>query len=294
MGPVRSLKLTLVRRAPHFVQIVRPWRGLLHSPIVVFSMGKVGSTTVHWTVGALPLPNPVFHGHFMSWESIRTRPTCRLGLGPGPSEQHEAAKHLRIFADLTWGLVHWRLITLVRDPVARHVSDLFQNFLDTPQLRGREGNELAEAAIEVLRQRMAAFDEDTDYVCNWFDRQIKSVFEFDILAAPFDAAAGYGRYEARNADILLIRLEDLSERGPEALQAFLDIPHVEILSANEGMAKETRDAYRAVLDRLTLPDSTLDKVYGSRLARHFYTDAEIKGFKARWRGSSVAATPRSR
>ena len=131
---------------------------------------------------------------------------------------------------------------------------------------------------------MAAFDETTDYVCTWFDRELKQVFDFDVYGAAFDPTIGHATYEARDADILLIRLEDLSRRGPAALEDFLGVRDVEILTANEGAEKTTRDVYRAVRDRLTLPELTLDSVYGSRYARHFYAVQEIEGLKARWRG----------
>ena len=285
MTAQRTVKHTVARRAPHLVQIVRPWRGLWHPPIVVYSMGKVGSTSLQVTLGSLRLPNPVFHVHFLSWDRLRAADTCRWGFGPGPLEHLEDSKHLQIFADHTWGRVRWRVITLVRDPVARLVSDLFQNSLDIPQLRGRGGEDLADAAVEVLRDRLEAFDETTDYVCTWFDRELKAVFDFDVFDAPFDPATGFAAYAAPNADILLIRLEDLSRRGPEALEAFLGAGEVRILNANQAVGRTTRDAYGALLDKLALPDSTLSSVYGSRFARHFYSPDELEGFKTRWCGT---------
>ena len=89
-------------------------------------MGKVGSTSLQVTVGALGLPNPVFHVHFLAWDRLRNADTCRWGFRPGSLEHIEESKHLRLFADRTWGRIRWKIITLVREPVAHQASALFQ------------------------------------------------------------------------------------------------------------------------------------------------------------------------
>jgi hypothetical protein len=45
------------------------------------------------------------------------------------------------------------------------------------------------------------------------------------------------------------------------------------------------EAWSHFIDRIRIPDAYLDVMYGSRLARHFYTASEIEAFRARWSGA---------
>ncbi len=42
----------------------------MHPPILIYQMGKVGSNTVHKTLLASGIQNPVFHVHFLTKEKI--------------------------------------------------------------------------------------------------------------------------------------------------------------------------------------------------------------------------------
>ncbi len=73
-----------------------------------------------------------------------------------------------------------------------------------------------------LASRFTRFDELKDYVCTWFDKEIKDVFSFDIFAAPFEREGGYRIYHVDEAktDILVIKLEKLTSAIAMHLQSF--------------------------------------------------------------------------
>jgi hypothetical protein len=68
-----------------------------------------------------------------------------------------------------------------------------------------------------------------------------------------------------------------------AFKQFLDIENFSLINANISEEKNYQTAYREFKDAIHLPCSYLDTVYESRHVKHFYTDEEISGFKARWR-----------
>ena len=72
--------------------------------------------------------------------------------------------------------VHWRIITLVREPISRGISDLFQDVERFfPDLIDGNGKVEKSRAIELLQERFRNYDESTDYVCAWFDRVKKCI-----------------------------------------------------------------------------------------------------------------------
>ncbi len=264
------------------IHIFKPWMGLLYSPIIVYSMGKVGSSSVQTTLNLLRLPNPIFHVHFLAWENLDDVQSYYQALGIDTVDHVTMSRYLRAFADRTWGKMRWKIITLVREPVGRDISDLFENLETFPQLRDLSGDALVNGVVAHLQNSMADFDEEKDYASNWYDRELKQVFGFDIYTAPLDPAQGYAIYKTQNADILFVRLEDLSRCGPQALQEFLGLQNVELAKSNEGTQKMYKQAYRQVLNTISFPLTALDKVYDSRYARRFYSEAEICTFKKRW------------
>jgi GT2 family glycosyltransferase/Flp pilus assembly protein TadD len=253
-------------------------------PIIIYQMGKVGSTSVKSSLENLNLSNPVYQIHFLSWKTVKEvekfylhKPHVKF---PGHIIQ---SKTLRKLIDQNDKSLRWKIITLVRDPVARKISDIFENIdRDLPYLSGKEEAE-AETLIEGhIKRLFQKFDESTDYANCWFDREIKDVFNFDIYSIPFNKNEGYQIYETDTADILLIRLENLSEMFSIALSNFMNIDNASLIKGNIAENKSYRTLYRRILNNISIPIEILDKVYASRYARHFYTHNEIDNFKIYW------------
>jgi hypothetical protein len=117
----------------------------------------------------------------------------------------------------------------------------------------------------------------------WFDHQVKAHFGIDVFAEPFDVERGWQIYEGEDARMLLIRQESFA-RLPQAIAAFYGLSSVpaEVPHENAGKDHGYEAAYREAKATIKLPDSILDEAYGTRYARHFYSDAELQAFKRRW------------
>jgi hypothetical protein len=178
----------------------------------------------------------------------------------------------------------WKVISLVRDPVARNISSLFET-LDPlhPHLCTTDGRVDAAAATSELQRQFAAFDESTDYVCQWFDDEPAHVFDVDAFALPFDWRQGWQCSVHRRIDWLILRLEDLNRVLEPALQQFLgtDRPFP-VRRANEAVDKPSHAEYQEVRDSLRLPESVCASIYQSRFCRHFYSPDERAAWIRHW------------
>lgn len=246
-------------------------------PVLIFQMGKVGSQTLQHTLVHNQIP--CISVHSLSREGIDyTEQTA------GPSQDTHDRRSIRRLIDLTKGQKPWKVITLVRDPVARLISDAFQNgsryLPDAPPL---ENGTLAYGAIvNFIRRRCRGLDpfSTTDF-CAWFDLELRKVFDFDIFSTPF-SSPDYQIYSHPNVHVLLIKVENMTACLCSALQSFLGLPIQAIYQANIGSRKPYHRLYEMVLDTLTIPAADLDRIYRAQYVRHFYSPEEIDGFRRRW------------
>jgi hypothetical protein len=175
----------------------------------------------------------------------------------------------------------WHVIALVREPIARNLSaffhaiDAFYPGFDTPHGESKSAvyGELAQAFLTKYPHDMPS---------TWFDAEMGSVFGIDVFSTEFPKTKGYAIYEGEKARLLLMRLEDMDGCAREAFRDFLAIEQFAVVRANVASTREYGAIYQEFLGSLVLPDAFVDRMYASKYARHFYSEEEIEGFRARW------------
>lgn len=258
------------------------------SPIFVLQMGRVGSTSVmvaaNQAYQALELNVPVYHNHYIAhYDQVIERASFDLqdySEVRRDIEKVDMKNQVELFNYLE-NRKPVKLISLVRDPVARNVSTFFYSMsLFVPDWRDRESQQpiSAEELCRIFESKK--FFIQTAF--NWFDEQLKDGLGIDIYLVPFDKSRGWQVYKHGLVDLLVLRMEDLYRTGEDALRQFLRLPHLQMIKVNTG---EERDAYELYRRFLTHPISQeyLEMTYATKLARHFYTDDEREKFIQRWR-----------
>lgn len=279
----RSLSLRLVEGYYHVKFRIRKSRAA-GNPIAVYQMGKVGSSSLLATVEEL-LPNRlVLHIHNTTDEGLETtlqRSNVRGRAYPGP--MFYAGQYFKKEIASPLG-ERWNLISLTRDPVARNFSGFFQSLnLWAPDALEQYARSRRTGVFESL---LATFLNDYPHSrsSQWFDDELSPSVGVDILNQRFDVSAGYSIYRDWKADLLLIRMENLSACYRNALSEFFqtDTSSLPLINRNEGSGKRYRDLYRDFMYWIRLPPSYLREMYSSRYARHFYSPSELESFRRRW------------
>jgi len=256
-------------------------------PIVVFSMGKTGSTAVARAVRDATGAR-VFQVFRLDAERlaqaeqryrVSNRAALRRGREPG-ALRFPGALHLweseYLLRHPPTAAQPWTVVTSVREPIAQAISAFFHG----RSVRGRAPESaVAETLVEAI--------VDDGWIrtpLRWFDREFAPALGIDVFAHPFDPERGYGVIETPAARVLLIRQESLVA-APDALGDFLGRGRpVPVPVRNEATGKGYAASYRDFLAGARLPASVLDEAYGSRYARHFYADSELAVFRERWGG----------
>ncbi|QDV32405.1 putative capsular polysaccharide synthesis family protein [Tautonia plasticadhaerens] len=260
------------------------------SPIAVHSLPKTGTTSTVEGLHRLRLNVLVYHTHDLRGGPDRLEERLRSLANPDDlpflsflATQRAAREHLE-----RWHGRPWNLVSMVRDPVSRNISDFFEskyrNVRDHLDLLEHGKPNIPQVCKLFLDSKKALDHSD------WFDRQMRDVFGIDVYAIPFPKGTGYAIYEGRRARLLLMRLENFDSNATEAFRRFLNIPKFQPVQAYVGEEKHYADLYRRFKREAFLPESYLDQQFGSRLARHFYTDAELQQFKRKWMRDTEVAT----
>lgn len=261
--------------------------GAIDGPIVVYQMGKVGSRSVYHSLCAMGLEVPIYHIHLLNHLDEIEAHLRKAFRNPNMSvDAVEQGRALR--AEIEGDPDRpWRLVSLVRDPVARNISRFFQGIEEMdPEIRTKcEEDRIGPE--ELGHMLVTRWERQSDR--QWFDTQVKEVFGIDVYARPFGTDRGFDTYGEGRFSMLVLRLENLNERFAEAMQEFLGIPEARLKTLNKAEDKWYGEVYRRFVSEVTLPGGYLDEVYGSKFARHFYTPEELAEFRRRWGTRRAAA-----
>jgi hypothetical protein len=179
-----------------------------------------------------------------------------------------------------------KIISLVRDPVALIVSGIFQNPYFAGELAQTDlGSIDPQKASEYIAHKLS--DPNTfAYVYGWFDRELRTVFGIDVFASPFPSETGYAVYSKGNVEALVIRLEDLSEKGPNTISDFLGLGEPLVLKkSNVRASSNAKGVYQQVKEHVSLSLSLCKTIYSSKFVTHFYNEAMIDKFTSNWVGA---------
>jgi hypothetical protein len=240
------------------------------NPVVVYTLGKTGSTAVIDAVEKAGRQVVQVH-HLARLDEVerevrRTRPGWH-------SEQVFAGHLLRSMPATAER--PWQVISLVREPLALSVSAFFQ----TGERLRHFDERTTPDDVDVLRA--AWLDADPLFPLRWFDEELRTTLGIDVYAHPFDPEMGWAMIDAPHARVLLLRRESLT-CAHEGLTDLLGLAVPPVEQRHASAAKGYGQLYTRFVEGLTVAPELLDAAYGSRMATHFYSPCELAAFRRRW------------
>jgi hypothetical protein len=261
-------------------------RGDADRRIVVFTMGKTGSTAIARAVSQATSQR--------TFQVFRLNAAELAGAEQRYRASHSKTKHARdddaspvpfpgalhlwetefLIRHMPTREKPWDVITTVREPVAQAVSAFFHSGRRTGALQNNSD-------VASLTERMLA-EQWLRMPMRWFEREFLPTLGLDVFAHTFDPSIGFSVIDTPAVRVLLARQENLGG-APEVLRDFLRVSApVPVARRNEAGAKEYAAAYRSFLREVCLPDAVLESAYATPYARHFYAADELAAFRARW------------
>jgi hypothetical protein len=243
--------------------------------VLVYQMMKVGSSTITAALRAFGGLS-VFQVHLMNADNINR---WRVALRKFPLARFQTGIDIGtlLYKGLIESGLKLKIITLVRDPIARNCSFYFHN-LDI-LLQTEDAHERVE-----MSRLVGEFQDRFDHHggTRWFDSEFKPVLGVDVYEHPFPHDAGHTRISTDRYDILVMRsdMEDASKK--RCVEEFLCIDGLTLAPKNIGSEKPYAAAYRKFLDALELPEAYVNEMLDSEYTRHFFSPDEIATLRARW------------
>jgi hypothetical protein len=280
-----SFRLALSRL--HFKRAIRQAVRQTTPPVLVYTAPKVASTAVVEALRAIE-GQAVFHVHMISPASIRSLKEAmrRRGLS---RMRHDVLGLEDIGNALASELIRPRhpakIVSLVREPVARNVSFYFET-LDVLWQIERAHEHFG------VEQLLVEFHEKFRHErgIDWFDDEFKPVLGIDVYEYPFPHDLGFLRIDSGPYEVLIMR-HDLDDRLKEkCLANLVGVPAVMLTPKNVSVQKPYADAYGEFLRRIELPEDYVKRLLDSKYARHFYSPEELARLRAKWLKERVAET----
>lgn len=269
-------------------EVRREVRRLLNgepAPVIVYQMGRVGSTALVAALEQSKINRPLLHAHFLSPNGVRF--LYRLYVAMYGSWRSVPENHKRhVLRSHAIGKYlnrarQYQVITLVRDPVATNLSGFFHNWRLRSMDRTDESEETP-STIQRLQERFLS-EYPHSVPLQWFDHELNGVFEIDLFASPFPREDGHQICHGRRATVLAFKSEQLSECVGDACSQFLDVPDVFVKNEDHPINAISTSLYKAFVRHAKMPASYLRQMYESKVARHFYSESERRAFCDRWR-----------
>jgi hypothetical protein len=278
----RSLRLALGRF--HFKREIRRAAVGPTPPVLVYTAPKVASTAV--TVALQAAGQSVFHVHMISAasmrnlrEAMRQRGLARMKWDSLGLEDIGNA----LASELIEPRHRARVVSLVRDPVARNISFYFETLEVLWQTESAHEHVSVERLLAEFHERFRH-----ERGVEWFDNEFKPVLGIDVYEHPFPHDKGYLRIDSGPYEVLVMR-HDLDDRVKEkCLADLVGVRAITLTPRNVGAQKPYAETYREFLRRVELPEDYVERLLGSKYARHFYSPEELARFRAKWLKGSAA------
>lgn len=192
-----------------------------------------------------------------------------------------------------------KIITSIRDPIARDFSMLFHLIsvgdffhgslpVEMEKILEDDRDQVVRYLLDLLLQAGKGtkifnplfLQDEKPFLQCFFDSFSQHIL--DITQYPMDTEKGYCVIKEGNIEVFLYQLEELNHLLPE-LSAFLGRDIKALTNANEAKNKWVSSYYQKALQELKLPNDYFEAVYDDPYVKHCYGEKKIAQFKEKWK-----------
>lgn len=243
---------------------------------MIWQMGKVGSSSLLESLEDACPERPVTQVHILKPElRVLGEAHARAALRWRSHQEWNQA----LYECILHGLRGPKVVTLVREPVARNVSAFFQNldvYLSPVEMAALASGRIDE---EFMHQAFVGrFPHDRPQV--WFEYEMAGLLGVDVFAAGFNKELGYQSYDAGQLDLMVVKLERMDQALP-AIGGFLgSTSPIRQRRSNVRDEQAFGEAYKSFKSSFEMPANLLGFYRGLKYSHTFYRPDEIgRSFK---------------
>jgi len=264
----------LLNRNYYTGRMFQRWIKCINNPdsLLIYQPAKVGSLTIEKSLDEIYISN--IHLHYFNVSN-----KSNLGLD-------EISNFFKCYKNAISKKESLKIITLVREPISRDLSHIFQDLeICGPCLILQGTGTFIDSCNEWISSKVYELKNENrchGYEFDWFDHELKAVFGVDIFEYPFDKEKGYSVIKQDNIEVLVMKLEKLNSLE-SVIGEFVGAPHFKLINANESDNKLYKYLYKNVREVIKIPREIVDLYYKDNPRMdHFYTEEEKAEFLKKW------------
>ncbi len=180
-----------------------------------------------------------------------------------------------------------RVITLIRDPLARALGGMFQNpavFLNDIFPNRLTQTDFPEACHRLKEYMMSGYLLSTmNWQLSFYTRELMDFWRLDLSIEPQNTETGFIHLKRKNSDCLVFTLEDLGEKFISKVKLYFE-KDVELINSNRNEQRQDgrNEFYNYCKEHLKFDQDILRFAYDHPLMKNIYSSVQLEEFRKRW------------
>lgn len=243
-------------------------------PILVFTMAKVGSLSVYFSLKKSTNRQAIFHVHSLNEEEVKEGIQLCFDNKIYPGSKSPV---FLINKKIIKKRKPYKIICLFRDPLERNVSAFFEVF----ELHTGEKSTEFTGDFEKLKQ---LYYENLNHTfpINWFEKQFFEATDINIFDYNYDKDKGYQIIKKEPIEVLLINSNVADPIKEKLIMDFCDLKTFTLKNRNISSTKEYAAYYKEFKSNIKFSKEYLNQLYDSNYAKHFFSEKHIEAQKQKW------------
>jgi len=257
---------------------------MYRNKIFIYQMGKVGSTSLEESI-----ENSVHMHTLYSNSECWVREAQLWGL-LSPLQKIKRYVGSKLDRMIIRSNNEVKIITLVRDPVARDVSMFFQRlpYWYTHYLNANNYGKISRADGDEIIHESFNKSFDHDYSVTWFDKEIKRFTGIDVMEMEFNKDKGFGIAKRGKFSLLVLTLEKMEENHASGvIEEFVGQKFSLVKGRNEGGNKWYSDVYKRFRKNYKFEANYVNQKYSGGWVQKFYPEEDLNEFRKKWLTQSL-------
>ena len=245
-----------------------------HKPILVFTMAKVGSLSVYFSLKKWINKESIFHIHSLNEEEVKegVQMCFENNIYPGSK-----SPVFLINRKIIKKRKPYKIICLFRDPLERNVSAFFDAFELYTGTKTTDYKGDFESLKGLYHEKLKH-----DFPINWFEKQFFEATKINVYSYDFNKEKGYKLIKKDNIELLLINSNVDDKIKEKLISDFCDLKEFKLKNSNVSSKKEYATYYKNFKHTIRFSKEYLNKLYDSNYAQHFFSEKHIKNQIEKW------------
>ena len=256
-----------MRKIKNLFKFIKDLLRLNESSVVIYQMGKVGSSSLEKSLKDHGLH--VMHVHKLSPVNVYF-----YDLSIVDKFKKFRATIMFLLTKAVFKSRPCKIITIVRDPMDRNLSQMFHH-IDMLVYSRSKFDTRREVPANKLFLEIFLNDINLEYGQQWMEKEFKETTGVDYKEVDFDTQAGLSTVRKGNKQIMFLRFEDLNH-SEDAIGNFCDIQGFKIKRENSANNKWYNSLYKDFKNNVKIDEETFSRMYDNDFYRKFYSDRPRK------------------